>query len=93
MGLCWHLTARLDLRIAKKIWGGSDSVVEEFQRINNSDDSFEGHKALMAKIKAHVERNVTYDNKAEYSALVDTLKKLAENDVWINLFALYDFPT
>ena len=57
------------------------NVVEEFQRINNSDDSFEGHKALMAKIKAHVERNVTYDNKAEYSALVDTLKKLAENDV------------
>ena len=56
-------------------------MVEEFQRINNSDDSFEGHKALMAKIKAHVERNVTYDNKAEYSALVDTLKKLAENDV------------
>ena len=56
-------------------------MVEEFQRINNSDDSFEGHKALMAKIKAHVERNVTYDNKAEYSALVDTLKKLAENDI------------
>jgi len=25
--------------------------------------------------------NVTYDNKAEYSALVDTLKKLAGNDV------------
>jgi hypothetical protein len=47
----------------------------------HSDDSFEGHKALMAKIKAHVERNVTYDNKAEYSALVDTLKKLAENDI------------
>ena len=59
----------------------SDTVVEEFRRINNSDDSFEGHKALMAKIKAHVERNVTYDNKAEYSALVDTLKKLAENGV------------
>ena len=59
----------------------SDTVVEDFRRIKNSDDSFEGHKALMAKIKAHVERNVTYDNKAEYSALVDTLKKLAENDI------------
>ena len=57
-----------------------ENVVEEFRRINDSDDSWEGHKALMAKIKAHVEKNVTYDNKAEYSAMVDTLKKLAEND-------------
>jgi len=57
-----------------------NNVVEEFRRINDSDTSWEGHKALMAKIKAHVERNVTYDNKAEYSALVDTLKLLAEDD-------------
>jgi hypothetical protein len=55
-----------------------NNVVEEFRRINDSDTSWEGHKALMAKIKAHVERNVTYNNKAEYSALVDTLKLLAE---------------
>ena len=81
MGLCWHLTARLDLRIAKKIWGGSDSVVEEFQRINNSDDSFEGHKAFISKIEAYVQKNVKYDSKEDYHNLVDTLKLLAENDV------------
>ena len=80
MGLCWHLTARLDLRIAKKIWGGSDSVVEEFQRINNSDDSFEGHKAFLSTIEAYVQENLKYDSKEDYHNLVDTLKKLADND-------------
>ena len=57
-----------------------ENVVEQFRRINDSDDSWEGDKALMVKIKAHVEKNVIYNNKAEYSALIDTLKKLAENN-------------
>jgi hypothetical protein len=30
---------------------------------------------------------VKYDSKEDYHNLVDTLKKLAENDVWINHFS------
>ena len=59
----------------------SDTVVEDFRRIKNSDDSFEGHKAFMSKIEAYVQENVKYDSKEDYHNLVDTLKKLAENDV------------
>ena len=59
----------------------SDTVVEEFRRIANSDDSFEGHKAFISKIEAYVQKNVKYDLKEDYHNLVDTLKKLAENDV------------
>jgi len=59
----------------------SDTVVEEFRRIANSDDSFEGHKAFISKIEAYVQKNVKYDSKEDYRNLVDTLKKLAENDV------------
>ena len=33
-------------------------VVEEFRRKHKADTSFKGHKALMAKIKAHVENNL-----------------------------------
>ena len=58
----------------------SDTVVEEFRRINNSDDSFEGHKAFISKIEAYVQENVKYDSKEDYANLVDTLKLLAEND-------------
>ena len=59
----------------------SDTVVEEFRRIANSDDSFEGHKAFISKIEAYVQKNVKYDSKEDYHNLVDTLKFLAENDV------------
>ena len=59
----------------------SDTVVEEFRRIANSDDSFEGHKAFISKIEAYVTENVKYDSKEDYAHLVDTLKLLAENDV------------
>ena len=59
----------------------SDTVVEEFRRINNSDDSFEGHEAFISKIEAYVQKNVKYDLKEDYHNLVDTLKLLAENDV------------
>ena len=59
----------------------SDTVVEEFRRINNSDDSFEGHKAFISKIEAYVQKNVKYDSKEDYRNLVDALKKMAEKDV------------
>jgi hypothetical protein len=59
----------------------SDTVVEKFRRINNSDDSFEGHKAFISKIEAYVQENVKYDSNEDYHNLVDTLKLLAENDV------------
>lgn len=59
----------------------SDTVVEEFRRIANSDDSFEGHKAFISKIEAYVQKNVKYDSKEDYVNLVDTLKLLAEKDV------------
>ena len=59
----------------------SDTVVDDFRRINNSDDSFEGHKAFISKIEAYVQENVKYDSNEDYHNLVDTLKKLAENDV------------
>ena len=59
----------------------SDTVVDDFRRINNSDDSFEGHKAFLSKIEAYVQKNVKYDSKEDYHNLVDTLKFLAENDV------------
>jgi len=55
-----------------------NNVVEEFRRIANSDDSFEGHKAFISKIEAYVQENVKYDLKEDYHNLVDTLKKLAE---------------
>jgi hypothetical protein len=58
----------------------SDTVVEEFRRINNSDDSFERHKAFISKIEAYVQENLKYDSKEDYHNLVDTLKLLAEND-------------
>jgi hypothetical protein len=59
----------------------SDTVVDDFRRINNSDDSFEGHKAFISKIETYVQENVKYDSKEDYAHLVDTLKLLAENDV------------
>ena len=59
----------------------SDTVVDDFRRINNSDDSFEGHKAFISKIEAYVQENVKYDSKEDYANLVDTLKLLAEKDV------------
>ena len=59
----------------------SDTVVDDFRRINNSDDSFEGHKAFISKIEAYVQENVKYDSKEDYENLVDTLKLLAEKDV------------
>ena len=59
----------------------SDTVVGEFRRIANSDDSFEGHKAFISKIEAYVQKNVKYDSKEDYANLVDTLKLLAEKDV------------
>jgi hypothetical protein len=57
------------------------NVVEEFRRINDSDNSWEGHKVFISKIKAYVQENVKYDSKEDYANLVDTLKLLAENDV------------
>ena len=59
----------------------SDTVVGEFRRIANSDDSFEGHKAFISKIEAYVQENVKYDSKEDYVNLVDTLKLLAEKDI------------
>jgi len=59
----------------------SDTMVGEFRRIANSDDSFEGHKAFISKIEAYVQENVKYDSKEDYANLVDTLKLLAEKDV------------
>ena len=56
-------------------------VVEEFRRKHDADTSFKGHKALMLEIEAYVQKNVKYDSKEDYHNLVDTLKKLAENDV------------
>tara|TARA_X000001036_G_C20442230_1_gene709765 strand:+ start:99 stop:356 length:258 start_codon:yes stop_codon:yes gene_type:complete len=57
-----------------------ENVVEEFRRINDSDDSWEGHKAFISKIEAYVQKNVKYDSKEDYRNLVDALKKMAEND-------------
>ena len=45
----------------------SDTVVEDFRRIANSDDSFEGHKAFISKIEAYVQKNVKYDSKEDYA--------------------------
>ena len=56
-------------------------VVEEFRRKHDVDTSFRGHKAMMLEIEAYVQKVIKYDKKADYYNLVDTLKKLAENDV------------
>ena len=57
------------------------SVVEEFRRKHDADTSFRGHKVMMLEIEAYVQKAIKYDKKADYYNLVDTLKKLAENDV------------
>ena len=59
----------------------SKFVVEEFRRKHDADTSFRGHKAMMLEIEAYVQKAIKYDKKADYYNLVDTLKKLAENDV------------
>ena len=58
-----------------------DFVVEEFRRKHDADKSFKGHRALMLEIEAYVQKAIKYDKKADFYNLVDTLKKLAENDV------------
>ncbi len=56
-------------------------VIEEFRRKHDADTSFKGHRAMMLEIEAYVQKVTRYDNKADYYNLVDTLKRLAENDV------------
>ena len=56
-------------------------VIEEFRRKHDADSSYRGHKAMMLEIEAYVQKVIKYDKKADYYNLVDTLKKLAENDV------------
>ena len=56
-------------------------VVEEFRRKHNADTSYRGHKAMMLEIEAYVQKVIKYDKKADYYNLVDTLKKLAKNDI------------
>ena len=56
-------------------------VVEEFRKKHDADTSFKGHKKMMLEIEAYVQQRIKFDNKADYYNLVDTLKKLAENDI------------
>ncbi len=58
-----------------------DFVIEEFRRKHDVDKSFKGHRALMLEIESYVQKRIKYDKKADFYNLVDTLKKLAENDV------------
>ena len=55
-------------------------VVDKFRRMHNADKSYRGHRAMMIEIENYVQKAVKYDKKADYYNLVDTLKKLAEND-------------
>tara|TARA_S200000501_G_scaffold197941_1_gene186250 strand:+ start:1766 stop:2023 length:258 start_codon:yes stop_codon:yes gene_type:complete len=55
-------------------------VVDKFRRMHNADKSYRGHRAMMIEIETYVQKAVKYDKKADYYNLVDTLKKLAEND-------------
>tara|TARA_Y200000002_G_C22454251_1_gene567641 strand:- start:376 stop:633 length:258 start_codon:yes stop_codon:yes gene_type:complete len=56
-------------------------VIEEFRKKYNADTSFEGHRGMMLEIEAYVQQKIKHDKKADYYNLVDTLKKLAENDI------------
>ena len=56
-------------------------VVEEFRKKHDADTSFRGHKKMMLEIEAYVQQRIKFDKKADYYNLVDTLKKLAENDI------------
>ena len=56
------------------------NVVEKFRRQHNSDKSFNGHRAMMRDIESYIKENIKFDSRADYYNLVDTLKKLAEND-------------
>lgn len=58
-----------------------DFVVEEFRRKHDADRSFMGHRTLMLEIEAYVQKAIKDDQKVDFYNLVDTLKKLAENDV------------
>ena len=56
-----------------------ENVIQEFK--HNLDKSFKGHRTMMRDIATYIQENIKYDSKANYYNLVDTLKKLAENDV------------
>ena len=57
------------------------NVIEKFRIQYDSDKSFNGHRSMMRDIEAYIQENIKYDSKADYYNLVDTLKKLTENDV------------
>ena len=58
----------------------SNTVVEDFKKMNSSDRSFKSHQAWMLELQTYVGENVKYDSQADYLNLVDTLRILCETD-------------
>ena len=58
----------------------SNTVVEDFKKMNSSNSSFKSHQAWMLELQTYVEENIKYDSRADYLNLVDTLRILCETD-------------
>ena len=49
--------------------------------LDTRSEDYQKNKAMMLEIEAYVQKVTKNDKKADYYNLVDTLKKLAENDI------------
>ena len=58
----------------------SNTVVEDFKKMNSSNSSFKSHQAWMLELQTYVVENIKYDSQADYLNLVDTLRILCETD-------------